>query len=356
MSIIRLSGSAAISIAGRLFRRGAPPPQPPPIAASNNGAIQARGQPSVSHGHSNCAALAQPPQPQATGAGFDPESHRVYYGHVRDWPGGALLDEVLLLPMRAPRSFTKEDVVELHCHGGGVTARRVLDAALAAGARLARPGEFTMRAFLRGRLDLPAAEAVAALVAARTPAAADAALAGLTVRPMFTCCMRMQAKCLCPASMYLSIVSAMRARQVLPLQLDDMAVSHWTLATFVMPPPPGSLRKSSQCADAAPPVQGGVGGEVAQLQAAVVALLATIEAQLDFSDDLGEADTDTLQVRALWELRGLRPWTREREPTMQAACLHARCSKHCGCIWPCVRMGAHRHTGTVPGCCPAVCF
>lgn len=58
------------------------------------------------------------------------------------------------MAMLAPRSFTAEDVVEIHTHGGGVCARRVLDACLTAGARLARPGEFTLRAFLNGRLDL----------------------------------------------------------------------------------------------------------------------------------------------------------------------------------------------------------
>lgn len=62
--------------------------------------------------------------------------------------------QVLALAMLAPRSFTAEDVVEVHTHGGAVPARRVLDALLAAGARLARPGEFTLRAFLNGRLDL----------------------------------------------------------------------------------------------------------------------------------------------------------------------------------------------------------
>ena len=62
--------------------------------------------------------------------------------------------QVLALVMLAPRSYTAEDVVELHCHGGAVCARRVLACCLAAGARLARPGEFTLRAFLNGRLDL----------------------------------------------------------------------------------------------------------------------------------------------------------------------------------------------------------
>ena len=62
--------------------------------------------------------------------------------------------QVLLLSMLAPRSYTKEDVIELHCHGGGVCIRRVLERCLQAGARLAKPGEFTLRAFLNGRLDL----------------------------------------------------------------------------------------------------------------------------------------------------------------------------------------------------------
>ena len=87
--------------------------------------------------------------------------------------------QVLLLPMLEPRSYTAEDVVELHTHGGGLCARRVLERCLEAGARLARPGEFTLRAFLNGRLDLSQAESVAQLVAARTVAAADSALAGL---------------------------------------------------------------------------------------------------------------------------------------------------------------------------------
>lgn len=96
-----------------------------------------------------------------------------------------MLDEVLLLPMLAPRSYTAEDVVEIHCHGGGVCARRVLQALLGAGARLARGGEFSLRAFLNGRLDLSQAESVAQLLGARTVAAADSALAGLQVGGLF---------------------------------------------------------------------------------------------------------------------------------------------------------------------------
>lgn len=100
------------------------------------------------------------------------------YGTVVDEEGTAL-DEVLLVPMLAPRSFTREDCVEFQCHGGPVCPRRVLDACLTAGARLAQPGEFTQRAFLNGRLDLAQAEAVGLLVAARTHQAADSALAAM---------------------------------------------------------------------------------------------------------------------------------------------------------------------------------
>ena len=106
-------------------------------------------------------------------------SHRVLYGHVLHPQSGERLDEALLLLMRAPRSFTREDVVELHCHGGLVAVRRVLAAVLAAGARLAGPGEFSQRAFLNGRLDLTRAEAIAEMIGARGQRAAQLAMAGL---------------------------------------------------------------------------------------------------------------------------------------------------------------------------------
>ena len=95
------------------------------------------------------------------------------YAHlVRVFDGNnELIDQALLLFMPGPRSYTGEDVAELSCHGGPVALRRVLDSVLAAGARPAGPGEFTLRAFLNGRLDLAQAEAVADLVAAPTPAA-----------------------------------------------------------------------------------------------------------------------------------------------------------------------------------------
>ena len=107
------------------------------------------------------------------------ESHRVLYGHVVDPASGERLDEALLLLMRAPRSFTREDVVELHCHGGLVAVQRVLELVLAAGARRALPGEFSQRAFLNGRLDLTRAEAISEIITARSRRAAQLAMAGL---------------------------------------------------------------------------------------------------------------------------------------------------------------------------------
>jgi tRNA modification GTPase len=103
----------------------------------------------------------------------------VLYGHVVDPIGGERVDEALLLLMRAPRSFTRETVVELHCHGGLVAVQRVLDLVLAAGARRALPGEFSQRAFLNGRLDLTRAEAISEMITARSRRAAQLAMAGL---------------------------------------------------------------------------------------------------------------------------------------------------------------------------------
>jgi tRNA modification GTPase len=100
-------------------------------------------------------------------------SHPIQFGHVvRD---GKTIDEVLVAVMRAPRTFTREDIVEITCHGGILPAKMVLDAALAGGARLAEPGEFTRRAFLNGRIDLAQAEAVADLIHSRTELALRAA-------------------------------------------------------------------------------------------------------------------------------------------------------------------------------------
>lgn len=100
-------------------------------------------------------------------------SHTVHYGKiVRD---GQVIDEVMLTVLRAPRTATREDMIEISGHGGILVVKKVLDAVLAAGARLAQPGEFTKRAFLSGRIDLTQAEAVADLIHSRTDLALTAA-------------------------------------------------------------------------------------------------------------------------------------------------------------------------------------
>ncbi|MBA0745999.1 hypothetical protein Gogos_008551 [Gossypium gossypioides] len=122
VGIVRLSGPNAVDIAGRVF------------------------------------SPAKKKKRFDSGSGsWKPKSHIVEYGVVLDSQGN-VVDEVLAVPMLAPKSYTREDVVELQCHGSEVCLRRVLKACLEAGARLAEPGEFTLRAFLNGRLDLSQAE------------------------------------------------------------------------------------------------------------------------------------------------------------------------------------------------------
>lgn len=133
LAVIRISGPDALGVADRVF------------------------QPA---GTRSCKPSAAP-------------SHTLHYGHVHRQ--GQIIDEVLLAVMRRPRTYTREDVVEISCHGGLLVARLVLQSVLEAGARLAQPGEFTRRAFLNGRLDLTQAEAVADLIAARTERALAAA-------------------------------------------------------------------------------------------------------------------------------------------------------------------------------------
>lgn len=115
------------------------------------------------------------------------ESHRLYLGRVVHVERQEVLDEGLAVLMRGPRSFTGEDVVELQVHGGVLNMRRVLEATLAAGARQAEPGEFSLRAFLNGRLDLTQAEAIADLIEAESEEAlrvAQAQLGGALREPI----------------------------------------------------------------------------------------------------------------------------------------------------------------------------
>jgi tRNA modification GTPase len=126
IGIVRLSGPEAISIAEKVFRSGR--------------------------------------KKRLVGA----KTFSVIYGHVIDPASGREVDEVLVTVMRSPRSYTKEDVVEINCHGGMVAVRAILELLLSQGARLAEPGEFTKRAFLNGRIGLAEAEAVMDLISART--------------------------------------------------------------------------------------------------------------------------------------------------------------------------------------------
>jgi tRNA modification GTPase len=102
-------------------------------------------------------------------------SNTLYHGSIRDPKTNNVFDEVLLAVMRKPRSYTGEDVVEIHCHGGVFLVRQILGLILSQGARHAEPGEFTKRAFLNGRLDLAQAEAVLDLIRARTDKAVELA-------------------------------------------------------------------------------------------------------------------------------------------------------------------------------------
>ena len=134
IAIVRLSGSEAISIADQIFR------SPGAKALSNQ------------------------------------LSHTIHYGHLIEPKTGDIVEEVMLSLMKGPKTFTREDVVEINCHGGIVTVNHVLQLVLRHGARLAEPGEFTKRAFLNGRIDLSQAEAVMDLIRSKTDRAMNVAL------------------------------------------------------------------------------------------------------------------------------------------------------------------------------------
>ncbi|MBW1780630.1 MAG: tRNA uridine-5-carboxymethylaminomethyl(34) synthesis GTPase MnmE [Deltaproteobacteria bacterium] len=98
----------------------------------------------------------------------DLKSHRLYLGHLWDPSSGNVIDEVLLTFMKAPRTYTREDIIEINSHSGYTLLSKILDILLSQGARLAQPGEFTLRAFLNGRIDLTQAEAVIDLINSRS--------------------------------------------------------------------------------------------------------------------------------------------------------------------------------------------
>jgi tRNA modification GTPase len=109
-------------------------------------------------------------------------SHTIHYGHLVDPVSQEIIEEVMVSVMKGPKTFTKENVVEINCHGGIVSVNRVLQLILNNGARLAEPGEFTKRAFLNGRIDLSQAEAVMDLIRAKTDRAMNVALGQMSGR------------------------------------------------------------------------------------------------------------------------------------------------------------------------------
>lgn len=114
-------------------------------------------------------------------------SHHFHYGEIIDPQDGHPIDEVLIVLMKSPKTYTREDIVEIHCHGGYLILQKVLELVLTQGARMAQPGEFTKRAFLNGRIDLTQAEAVIDLIKAKTMASLEIAnqqLRGWLLREM----------------------------------------------------------------------------------------------------------------------------------------------------------------------------
>ena len=116
-------------------------------------------------------------RPASSGCDICGQSHRVHYGHIMD--GDRIVDEVLVLIMKAPHTYTREDTVEIDCHGGMFVMNRVLELVLGSGARTAQPGEFTKRAFLNGRIDLSQAEAVIDVINAENDHALRSAITQL---------------------------------------------------------------------------------------------------------------------------------------------------------------------------------
>src|SRR5690606_28230474 len=104
------------------------------------------------------------------------DSHTIHYGYIIDKKEDRKIEEVMVTVMKGPKTFTREDVGEINCHGGLLSINRVLELVLSNGARLAEPGEFTKRAFLNGRIDLAQAEAVMDLIRAKSDRAMNIAL------------------------------------------------------------------------------------------------------------------------------------------------------------------------------------
>lgn len=185
IGIVRISGPEALSVLGKLFRKGR-------FAAAEEVAeafeevdeAAAEGKDSVSAiGDANDVAMdAGAANEVAMDAAPVFEDRHMYYGHIIDPASGELVDEVLAVFMKGPHTYTCEDVVEINGHGSVAALRRILELALENGARMAEPGEFTRRAFLGGRLDLSQAEAVMDLIEAETEGSLSAAASQLSGR------------------------------------------------------------------------------------------------------------------------------------------------------------------------------
>lgn len=156
LGVVRLSGGQAVSIADAMFR----PSGSTPLATAPSHRLM----------HGWILAPGSPAKPGSLSTGIDAAGKDTagIDAAGKDAAGEAFLDEAMGVVMRAPRSYTREDVVELQCHGGPLILRMVAEQACLLGARPARPGEFTLRAFLNGRIDLTQAEAVGDIVHSRT--------------------------------------------------------------------------------------------------------------------------------------------------------------------------------------------
>ncbi len=157
IGVIKISGSKAVPIAASIFQRA----------------------------NSNDNPRKHTPLQRLSDTELSFKSHAFYYGYVRDPDSGKKIDEVLFTFMKAPRTYTREDVVEIQAHSGSIGLRAIMELVLRQGARLAEPGEFTKRAFLNGRIDLTQAEAVIDVINAKTDTALNIATSQLDGKMKF---------------------------------------------------------------------------------------------------------------------------------------------------------------------------
>ncbi len=151
-----------------------------PLGSGGIGVVRISGPQAISVVQRLFVFRDNPASPEAPLEAEKIVSHHMHLGYIQDPQTDRAIDEVLMVIMKGPRSYTREDVVEIQSHAGYVVLSRILGAVLDAGARLAEPGEFTKRAFLNGRIDLSQAEAIAEMISAKTEAGVQLAAAHLT--------------------------------------------------------------------------------------------------------------------------------------------------------------------------------